>query len=301
MNERHYAIIVHGGAHRIEPADWEANKAGCRSAALVGFEILKQGGSALEAVEKAINLMEDNPIFDAGLGSYLNQDGVVQLDAGLMDGQNLRIGAVAAVEELKNPISLARYLLSCEHSFFAGKGAELFARQNGFSLCPNKELITQREYQRWLEYRRAENKDLVADEFERGNGTVGAVALDSLGNIVAGSSTGGTLFKPAGRIGDTPLPGCGYFADNKLGGASSTGHGESIIRVQLSRTAVDLAASLPAAAACRAAVAILHERTKGFGGVIMIDHRGQIGFAGNTPNMVVAYLSDDDPEPHVHI
>lgn len=296
------SLIVHGGAWDIAPAEHLAHKNGCRMALEAGFEILRHGGTALEAVEKAIVIMENDPTFDAGIGSHLNRKGVAQLDAGIMEGATLQVGAVASVERLKNPIQVARHLLSSKHNMMVGPGADEYAAAEGFAWCDPQVLIVERERLRWQE---AVDKGdpTVNDEFGAGPkpGTVGAVAFDSHGNIVAGTSTGGTLYKPAGRVGDSPLPGCGYFADNTLGGVSTTGHGESIIRIQLARAAADFCSRLYAPAAAQAAISMLGDRVGGLGGLILIDLAGRIGFAYNTPHMARAYVTSDMSAPTVEI
>ncbi len=301
------AIIVHGGAWYIPPQDRGAHKAGCRMAALAGFDVLRRGGSALDAVETAIVCLEDDPTFDAGVGAHLNQDGVVQLDAGMMDGQTYQVGAVAAIERVKNPIRVARHLLTSEHNMFAGPGATAYAQACGIPLCDPEDLVVARERARWLEYReRGEPPSETVflggtDGAFAGKGTVGAVAIDQAGNIAAGTSTGGTPFKPAGRVGDSPLPGCGYYADNVLAGVSVTGHGEAIIRVQLARIAADFCAKLHAPAAAEAAMHMLSDRVKGKGGLILIDHAGRVGYAYNTPQMARAFMVEGMDEPAVGI
>lgn len=290
------AIIVHGGAWDIPLDEHQAHKDGCRAAMTAGYEILRGGGTALDAIERAIIMMEDDPTFDAGIGSHLNQAGVVQLDAGVMDGNTLQVGALAAVERIKNPITVARHLLNSDHNMMVGPGADAYAAEHGFPQCDPQILITEREIMRW----KAAKAETPTSSDEFGEivrlakpGTVGAVAIDRMGNIVAGTSTGGTLYKPVGRVGDSPLPGCGYFADNALGGVSSTGHGESIIRIQLARTAADLCSRLNAPAAATAAISALGDRVGGLGGLILLDHAGRVGFAHNTPNMARAYLTSE--------
>lgn len=296
------SLIVHGGAWDIAPEEHQAHKDGCKAALLAGFEVLRQGGSALDAVETAVIIMEDDPIFDAGIGSHLNRAGVVQLDAGMMDGKTLQVGAIAAVERLKNPIRVARHLLNSKHNMMVGPGADAYAAAHGFEWCDPKVLIVEREQKRWQAAVDI-GTPTVNDEFGSGPkpGTVGAVAIDQSGRIVAGTSTGGTLYKPVGRVGDSPLPGCGYFADNMLGGVSTTGHGESIIRIQLARVAADFCSRLNAPAAATAAISILGDRVGGLGGLILIDHQGRIGFAYNTPHMARACLTDQMGEPIVEI
>jgi beta-aspartyl-peptidase (threonine type) len=301
------AIIVHGGAWYIPPKEWDAHKAGCRAAAIAGFGVLKRGGDALDAVETAIASMEDDPTFDAGLGAYLNQHGVVQLDAGMMDGHTYQVGAVAAIERVKNPICVARRLLTSEHNMFVGPGAVAYAQACGVPLCDPEDLIMPRERERWLEYQeRGEPLSETvfvggADEVSAESGTVGAVAIDRAENVAAGTSTGGTPFKPDGRVGDSPLPGCGYYADNALAGVSVTGHGESIIRVQLARSAADFCTKLQAPAAAEAAMRMLSDRVAGKGGLILIDHAGRVGYAYNTSQMARAYMLEGMNGPEVGI
>ena len=295
------AIIVHGGAWDIPATEHEDHKAGCRRAALAGYQVLVEGGSAIEAVEAAITLLEDDPVFDAGIGSHLNQVGLVQLDAGLMDGVTWQVGAVMAVEQLQNPIQVARLLLTSRHNILAGDGAVEWAARHGIAPIDPAMLIVPRERDRYETLRQKQ-----AGAVESG-GTVGAVARDHQGNLAAGTSTGGTLFKPVGRVGDSPLPGCGYFADNGSAAVSSTGHGEAIMRVQLARTAADLAVRVEEAAGplncapAEAAIRFLAERVNGRGGLIMIDHAGRVGFAHNTPHLARAFLIEGMVEPEVGI
>ncbi|MCB0154555.1 MAG: isoaspartyl peptidase/L-asparaginase [Anaerolineae bacterium] len=298
------AIIVHGGAWDIPAAEHAAHQSGCRLAVLAGYQILAAGGSALEAVEAAVMLLEDDPTFDAGIGSHLNQAGVVQLDAGLMEGTTWQVGAVAAVERLRHPIQVARLLLTSPHNMFVGEGAEQWAVGRGVPLVERDSFIVPREQARYERFRqRAE----PAPAARQPDGTVGAVAIDRSGQLVAGTSTGGTLFKPVGRVGDSPLPGCGYYADNGSAAVSSTGHGESIIRVQLAHSAALFAAGLAddgqpvCHTAAAAAIARLHERVAGQGGLIMIDRFGRVGFAYNTPNLAYAFMREGMVEPAVGI
>ena len=264
--------------------------------------MLRRGGSALDAVEEAVVCMEDDPTFDAGVGAHLNQDGVVQLDAGIMDGGTYQVGAVAAIERVKNPICVARHLLTSEHNMIVGAGATAYAQACGMPRGDSEDLVIEREYKRWLEYKeRGEPPSETVFTGGSGKGTVGAVAIDRAGDIAAGTSTGGTPFKPDGRVGDSPLPGCGYYADNALAGVSVTGHGESIIRVQLARSAADFCAKLQAPAAAEAAMHMLNDRVAGKGGLILIDHAGRVGSAYNTSEMACAFLVEGMDEPQVEI
>jgi beta-aspartyl-peptidase (threonine type) len=302
------AIIVHGGAWDIPEAEHEAHQAGCRRAVLAGYQVLAAGGSALAAVEAAVVILEDDPAFDAGTGSHLNRAGRVQLDAGLMDGTTLQVGAVAAVERLKNPIQVARRLLTSEYNFFVGEGAAEWAQAQGFALVEPESLVVPREQERY-DYHRRHGPPSPERSFAKRDGTVGAVAIDQNGHLAAATSTGGRLFKPVGRVGDSPLPGCGYYADNQSAAVSSTGHGESIIRLQLARTAADFAASLATMGPptglfripAQAAIDTMAHRVSGHGGLIMIDRAGRIGFAYNTPHLARAFLRADMAEPTVGI
>jgi len=292
-----YALIVHGGAWAIPDAEVAAHQDGCRRARAAGWQVLEQGGSALDAVEAAVRLLEDDPAFDAGFGSVLNRDGVVELDAAIMAGEKLRSGAVAAVRRVRNPITLARRVLESQVILLAAEGAERFAEANGIPLCDPAALIVERERERWVALLPQSNMQ-AQDAFITRNDqlraqpgdTVGAVALDRWGQLAAGTSTGGTANKLPGRVGDSPLIGCGLYADNQTGGCSSTGWGESIIKVVLAKTATDLIAMhADPMAAAQAAIAILAQRVGGLGGCVLLDGRGRVGFAFNTPRMAYAY------------
>jgi beta-aspartyl-peptidase (threonine type) len=274
--EFHPAIIVHGGAGPIRDDSLPARLEGCKAAALAGWKIVEQGGSSLDAAEAAVVVLEDNPLFNAGTGSTLNSLGKVEMDAAIMEGTNLRAGAVAAVPGIKNPIKLARRILEDgRHVMLACEGALLFARQIGFPEIPADELIVERMRQRW----------------ESRHGTVGCVALDSAGKLAVATSTGGVFNKLPGRIGDSPLPGCGTYA-NSYGAVSCTGDGEAIMRVVMARDAVQLLqAGLEPSEAANAAVAKLEQLTGSTGGLIVIDRHGQFGYARNTTHMPVCAIN----------
>jgi len=270
------AIIVHGGAGRIRDEELPQRLEGCEEAAVAGWKIIQEGGSALDAVECAVMALEDNPLFNAGTGSTLNSLGQVEMDAAIMEGYTLRAGAVAAVRGIKNPVQLARRVMDDgRHVLLAGDGALLFARQIGFPECPPDSLIVEHEKKRW----------------EEKHGTVGCVALDSNGMIAVATSTGGIFNKLPGRVGDSPLPGCGTYA-NELGGVSCTGHGEAIIRIVMAKTALELLknGADPRNAAAQA-ISLLAEKTQSTGGLIMIDSRGRIGYARNTERMPVVFIT----------
>ncbi len=316
------SLIVHGGAWNIPDEAVEDCRNGCRRALESGWEILQRSGTALDAVEAAIVVLENDPTFDAGEGSHLNRDGHVELDAIIMDGAGLRAGAVAAVQRIRNPIRLARKVLeSCEHMMLVGSGAEQFAVEQGLPLCAPEELVTERERAAW----RRCSAGYHSWEFHssHGHGTVGAVALGQQGDLAAGTSTGGTCCKRPGRVGDSPLVGCGCYADAEVGAVSCTGWGEAIMKIVMAKTAVDLLrgplvaaqllsqveprdaephsprarsgelVSLSPQQAAESCVRLLAERAHGRGGLILLDRDGRPGVAFNTLRMAYAYMSAD--------
>ncbi len=297
------ALIVHGGAGETVGIDTDAQRRGVETAARIGWNVLQKGGSALDAVEAAIVSMEDDPAFDAGTGSYLNSEGEVEMDASFMDGRTLDAGAVAGVQRVKNPIRLARRILESDHTFLIARGAERFAQERGIPLIDNTELRTAATIARWkqnLAHPPAAPSAKyvpVSVDHRSGGGTVGCVAVDRNGDVAAGTSTGGMNFKRAGRVGDSPLIGCGVYADNLLGGASATGWGESITRVVLSKFAVDsLIGDIDPNDAARAAIEHLARRVGGTGGIILADRAGRIGYSFNTVRMARAYIAEAIPD-----
>ena len=274
------SIIVHGGAGPIKDDSLPERLRGCEAAARKGWQILQEGGSALDAVEAAVVVLEDNPLFNAGTGSTLNSLGKIEMDAAIMDGRSLRAGAVAAVSRIKNPIQLARRVMEDgRHVLLAGEGAFLFARQVSFPECAAETLTVPREQKRW----------------DSAQGTVGCVAFDIKGNLAAATSTGGIFNKLPGRVGDSPLIGCGTYGD-EWGAASCTGQGEAIIRVVMGKRAVDFlkGGRKPTAAAKMAVKLIDDDRIAATGGIILIDCFGKIGYARNTSHMPVCYISSPD-------
>ena len=283
-------LLVHGGAWDIPSDEITAHTRGVTRAARVGFDLLRQGAAALDAVEAAVTVLEDDETFDAGRGSFLTADGRVQLDALMMDGATLRAGAVACVERLKNPIQAARLVLErSPHVYFVGPGAEEFARQHGLTLIDNQELVIDRERER-LHAAKARAQAGIEDQTFTGNqhDTVGAVALDLAGNLAAATSTGGTLNKTPGRVGDSSVIGCGGYADNRSAAASLTGWGEPIMKLVLAKWAVDRVPLLGPEQAAEDAIAYLYSRLQGHGGMILLSPDGRYGIAHNTPRMAWA-------------
>ncbi len=287
-------LLVHGGAWAIPDDAVAAHERGVRAAVERGWQVLEKGGSALDAVEEAIVAMEDDDTFDAGRGSFLNEDGRVQLDALMMDGATLQAGGVGCVERLMNPIRAARKVLAdSPHIYFVGEGAERFAEEHGVALCANEDLIIERELVRWKDAKKQQFLKVPPEFAGPGmntHDTVGAVALDAQGNIAAGTSTGGTLNKAAGRVGDSSLIGCGCYADNLSAAVSTTGWGEPMMKLVLSKWAADRVemGDAPQEVAA-AAIDRLYTRLNGHGGIILLDSQGRIGLAHNTPRMAWAW------------
>src|SRR5437016_11984779 len=270
----------------------EAHLNGVRNAIAAGWRVLDRGGTALDAVEEAVVIIEDDETFDAGRGSFLNRDGKVQLDALIMDGSTLRAGGVGCVERIANPVRAARKILSdSPHVYFVGEGAERFAAEHGIALCKSEDLIIPREVEGLREFQARtieQSEDLFAPAIS--HDTVGAVALDRDGNIAAATSTGGTLNKAPGRLGDSSLIGCGCYADNESAAASTTGWGEPIMKLVLAKWTADriAAGNLPEWSA-QEAMNYLKQRVNGHGGIIVLNRDGHVGISHNMPRMAWAY------------
>ncbi len=298
------SLIIHGGAWDIPNELAEAHRAGCTNALAVGWEILRSGGSAIDAVEKAIMVLEDDPVFDAGRGSHLNALGEIELDASIMNGTTFRCGAVAAVHNIRNPISLARKIMDeSEHVLLSGSGAARFALEHGIPQCERDELLVGREMVRWQESQ-GKTARPTKDVFRKtAADTVGAVALDSQGILCAGTSTGGTPNKYPGRVGDSPLIGCGTYADSAIGGVSTTGWGEGMIKVVMAKTVIDLmeANGGNPNAAAEKGIDILKNKADGYGGVIVMNAQGSVGVNFNTPRMARAFVNEHMSTPIVEV
>jgi beta-aspartyl-peptidase (threonine type) len=296
-------IIVHGGAWAIPDHMVEDHLAGCSAAAEEGGRVLGEGGSAMDAVEAAIRLMELDPTFDAGRGSFLNREGAVEMDAIIMDGRTLKAGAVAAVRNILHPVSLARLLMdNTDHVMLVGEGANLFAAEMGIEPTPEEDLLVGRELERWRELRKDPRfKARVIFEPPRAlrphelpGDTVGAAALDRRGDVAAATSTGGTPKKRMGRVGDSPIVGAGAYADNAHGAISATGWGEPIILSCLSRRVLDhVERGLDPREAATTALDVMLARFDGRGGVILVSPDGRLTAAFTTPRMAYAYWRSD--------
>ncbi len=250
----------------------------------------------MDACEAAVSLLEDDQTFNAGTGAVLNAEGEVELDAAIMDGRTLAYGAVLNLQHIRNPIRLARVVVEQVATTLASAGAERFAVSQGIALCDQRDLIVEREYQLWQQWRAQQQAkpDHPAvpqpHDLAIGHDTVGAIALDQHGQLVAANSTGGTPFKLPGRVGDTPLVGCGLYADTRVGACVCTGWGESITRMALARRAVELLEQrFSPQLAAEYAIRLLARRVAGSGGCILLNMHGEVGLAWNTPRMAYAY------------
>ncbi len=284
------AIAVHGGAGSLDDSGTSGlgpdapRQEGVGRAAAAAWDVLRRGGSALDAVVLAATLLEDDPTFNAGTGATLTSGGHVELDASLMDGSTLAAGAVACVRDVKNPVLLARAVMErSAHLLLVGEGASGFAREAGIPAWENQRLVIPQQRARFDAARGAKPEAV-------GGGTIGAVARDRAGHVAAATSTGGTFLKRPGRVGDSPIIGAGTYADDRLAAVSSTGHGEAIIRVTLARLVADrVGAGRSAAEAAAEGIRFLGERVGGQGGVIVVGPSGEPGFAFNTPAMARAW------------
>ena len=281
------ALAVHGGAWNIPDDVVEAHLSGCEKALMGGWSTLESGKTALDGVEVAVRILEEDPAFDAGIGSFLNDEGEVELDALIMDGATCEFGSVAAVKCVIHPISLARAVMEeTDHAFLVGNGARAFAERVGFPLCEPRELIVKREALRFRDL----TKNGRLGKMAFGHDTVGAIALDAYGDIAAATSTGGSPGKMAGRVGDTPLIGCGAYAD-KDGAAIATGWGESLMKIVASKTACDLLKDQKAQIAAESLIEIL-EGVCGLGGILVMNSKGEVGISHNTPRMAHGFVKE---------
>jgi len=309
MNEGKPVIAVHGGAGTWQPERSQPGLEGVKKAAKTGFDILKNGGSAVDGVMEAVAVMEDEGAFNAGYGSSLNIEKGVEMEASIMDGKTLQAGAAGLLKDIKNPVRLARIVMEkTDHVFVVGEGAEKLARI--FNLERRSPITELR-----LRYYEQQRKALLEGKFElpRLHGlvktypelfeleTVGAVALDKDGNVAAATSTGGFPLKLPGRIGDSPSIGCGTYADNQVGACSATGVGEIVIRLVLAKTVCSyIENGKTAQEAVETAIRLVNRKisaTYNHVGLIAVDTNGRIGAAHNSPNLCWAYVTPTKPEP----
>ncbi len=288
-------LVVHGGAGDVPDERKPLHVAGCERAARVGLEVMLAGGNAIDAVQRAVEALEDDPLFNAGIGGALAEDGTLELDAAIVDGA-LRIGAVGALPPFRHPIAIARAVLEDgRHSFLAGDGASQFAIARGFPRTPLEEMKTEAAEERLAKWREARSgRALDPNAGGWAGGTVGAVAIDAMGHVAAATSTGGTVGKRPGRVGDTPIYGAGTCADDEAGAASATGIGESIIRACLTHDVVErmLRGATADVAAREAIERFSVPKYGGSGGVIVVDRHGGVGISRNTRTMTYAIARD---------
>ena len=302
-------IVVHGGAGTWNPERSKPAIEGVKKAAKIGFNILNSGGGAVDAVVEAVAFMEDEGVFNAGCGSILNIEKRVEMEASVMDGKTLQAGAVGLLSDIKNPIRLARIIMEkTDHVFVVGEGAEKLAKM--FNL-KRRNPVAEAQLKRYKQQKQAllEGKfelpklaNLIGHYPELFNlETVGAVALDKDGNVAAATSTGGFPLKLPGRIGDSPLIGCGTYADNKSGACSATGVGEIAIRLVLAKTVCNyMESGKTAQEAVEEAINLVNRRTAGTYnsmGLIAVNHRGDVGAAHNSANLCWAYITPEMREP----
>jgi len=305
MNQSsHYSIMVHGGAGALDNVKDE--KIAVRYLESIrcilehGREILTLGGSALQAVEACASLLEDDPVFNAGCGSVLNESGKVEMDAAIMDGRDLSAGAVAAVDNIANPIQLARYVMTeSEHVMLIAEGAMRFADHCGIKRAPENYFYTPDRIKQ-LEQARLKNKimldhdDTEEDSEDQKYGTIGAIARDPMGNLAAATSTGGIVNKRLGRVGDSPIIGAGVYADNETCAVSATGYGEEFMRTVISKTIADFIymKGMNAEDATKAGIEYLTRKVKGRGGVIVIDSDGMCSSGFTTKKMIHGWIEN---------
>ncbi len=279
-----WSVLVHGGAGDVPVDARPLHAAGCKRAAEIAADVLRRGGSALDAVEHAVRTLEDDPRFNAGTGACLNEEGNVELDASIMDGATLGFGGVCALPPFTNPIAIARAVLNDgEHVLYAGEGAARFALAHGFARAEAQAMITEAARARWEAAGKARPN--------WAGGTVGAVARDAGGHVAAATSTGGRVRKRVGRVGDSPIPGAGTYADDRAGACSTTGDGEAMLRLCTAKGTVDAArggASLEGAV-CAALVDLA--RIGGSGGLLLVGPDGALAWARSTATMSWAAAS----------
>lgn len=288
MDAQNYCLVIHGGAGNITrqntPDELKYRNA-LDSALIIGERILKNGGSSLDAVEQVVRYLEDCPLFNAGRGAVLTEEGNVELDASIMDGKTLLAGAVAGVTDIKNPITAARAVMEkTPHVMLVKEGASAFAKKVGLEIVPNEYFITKESRERYEKLKNSDKK-----------GTVGCVALDKHGNLAAATSTGGMMMKKYGRIGDSPIIGAGTYANNQTCAVSCTGHGEFFIRnsVAFHVHALMLYKQISLKEATSFVIDSVLTPQKGTGGIIAVDKNGNYSWSFNTLGMFRAMINSN--------
>ena len=278
-----WAVILHGGAKEIEPAEAGAYRAGCLRALEEGADVLANGGSSIDAVEAAVRALEADPTFNAGYGSALNSEGEVQMCSAIMEGSGFNVGAVSAIQGVRHPISVARAMLFEEPILLTGPGARAFAEERGVALCHPEDLI-------------AHGKNPKTGTHD----TVGCIALDEDGHLTVGTSTGGLDGSPPGRVGDSPQPGCGYYVDDAIGGVAFSGDGEHIARKMLAARVIHAMDSGGADEALNAALAQVQNIGGEAGGIALLPD-GRFAWRHNSRDFAVAMQSSGQAQPSVFI
>ncbi len=290
VSKQEWAIVIHGGAgvitkENMTPEMDKKYRSALEDAIKKGISILSSGGTALEAVEKTINIMEDNPLFNAGKGAVFTHDGKNEMDAAIMDGSNLAAGSVACVTDIKNPITAARYVMTnSKHVMLTGSGASEFAKEQGLEIVPPSYFYTERRFNELQEILKKSK-----------NGTVGCCALDKNGNLAAGTSTGGMSDKRYNRVGDTPVIGAGTYANNATCAVSATGHGEFFIRWTVAHDISALMEYKGLSLSDASELVINDKLVKagGSGGVICVDKAGNISMPFNSEGMFRGFATAD--------
>lgn len=280
MFESKWSIIAHGGAKEISDDEDKANREGLKEAVQFGSKMLEAGKNALDVVEEVVKLLESNPAYNAGLhGCVKNEVGRVNLDASIMDGKTLEIGAVAGLRNIEHPISVARALLKEKAIFLIGEGAEKFAYENGFEKLP---------------------EEIVSTVAGKGCDTVGCVAYDIHGNMAVATSTAGLSEVKVGRVGDVPLPGCGFYADNLQGGVSASGDGEEIARILLASQFLHSIKTIEPQKSIDQALSLV-QKLGGVAGLIAITPDGRIFWGHNSQNFAIGYASNENNQPNIYL
>lgn len=293
-------LIVHGGAGSIPDSRVQEKFEGVKKAAMVGHDVLRKTGNVLDAIEAAIHIMEDDPAFNAGKGSVLNLAGGVEMEALITEGKNMSAGSVTLVRNIAHPISLARLVMEkTPHTILGGDGVEEFIIKMGIPRVPEYSLVTNAAINALEEFQKhrgsGPSATEIGDTVPGGVGTVGCVAVDSSGHVASGTSTGGITGKYKGRIGDTPLPGCGGYSDDEAGAVSSTGHGESILKYNLaSRIIASMQQGQSAQNATTAGCEGMTKRVGKTAGAITVSNKGDIGISFTSKRMAWAYQVDDE-------